>query len=261
KIEKSVSEARLTQQNDQDQSQRRDCISLKPPSLSLTGETHIESTIPASSGGSRSAPIGSAVASEPPRQASGHPGSPRWEPRDPFAVGSELGELFRQRAASTSSSSSATEPPAGPETLALQRWGASPEAARDVVSRLVEIAGSRLPNLDRLFDHMEQRRRWDGKRKVKWLCEQAEKMASDPVYWPASKKSRPTTGTDMILDALKNGPRTKDELIQTTGKTATAIVSVTQSMAKAGEIMRVRPGVFALPTSDAVAHVGGSEAV
>jgi biotin operon repressor len=108
---------------------------------------------------------------------------------------------------------------------------------------------------------MEQRRRWDGKRKVKWLREQAEKMASDPVYWPASKKSRPNIGTDMILDALKNGPRTKDELIRITGKTATAIASVTQSMAKAGEIMRARPGVFALPTADAVAHIGGSEAV
>jgi hypothetical protein len=61
----TVSPMRLTQQNYRPQSHRRDCEGPKKLKVSLTHETHIDSYHGGLQSGTRSAPIGSAVASGP----------------------------------------------------------------------------------------------------------------------------------------------------------------------------------------------------
>ena len=151
--------------------------------------------------------------------------------------------------------------PAGRQMFDLQRWGASQEHGRDLVARLVAVAGPRLPHLDQLFERMRLRVRWDGKRRIAWIAEQAERMASDPVYWPIAKKQSAATGVDAIMAALQGGPRTKAQLVKALAKSEPAIASLTQSLCDAGWIVRVRPGVYALPAVGAAAHVPASEAV
>jgi hypothetical protein len=153
------------------------------------------------------------------------------------------------------------ELPTGRWMVLLQTWKAAPQQARDLADHLVAVAGHRRAHLDQLFDRMEKRIRWDGKRRIMWLRQQADKLATDPAYWPSSKKSRPDLGTKEILAALQSGSRTKDALIEVTGKTAAAIASITQSMCASGEIVRLKPGVYALPSPGAVGHVSGSDAV
>lgn len=143
----------------------------------------------------------------------------------------------------------------------LQRWGASQEQGRALVSRLVAVAGHRLPHLDELFDRMDIRVRWDGKRRIAWLQEQAERMAADPVYWPVQKKQSAKTGVDTVLAALQSGPKTKAKLVGMTGKTEVAIASLTQSLCDAGWIVRLKPGVYALPAAGTETHVSATDAV
>jgi biotin operon repressor len=152
-------------------------------------------------------------------------------------------------------------PPAGRQMFILQKWGLSAEQGRDLVNHLQAIAGQRRDLLEQLFTRLERRVRWDHRRKINQLHAWADRMEVDPEYWPTTKKSRPDLGAKEILAALQSGPCTKAELIELTKKTAAAIASVTQSMCAAGEIVRISPGVFALPTVGADAHVPASDAV
>jgi hypothetical protein len=143
--------------------------------------------------------------------------------------------------------------PGSRQVSLLERWGASPEHARNLMKLLAAVAGPhRLAHLDELYAKMESRR-WDGRRRIEWLRQQAESMAGNPLYWPEARVPRSATGSTAIINVLraagKNGV-TKPALIRAIGKTPAAVASLTQSMVNDGLIVRLRPGVFGLPTAE-----------
>jgi hypothetical protein len=141
------------------------------------------------------------------------------------------------------------EAPAGRQMLQLQRWGATAAHAKELVHRLIKAAGPhRLAHLQELFDHMEERRRWEKGRKISWIEQQAEQIAAQPLYWPAKRPPRQDSGATAILGALQasGGSATKQQLVAATGKTIHAVSALTRSMVFNGEIRRLTPGVFGL---------------
>ena len=150
-------------------------------------------------------------------------------------------------------------PPAGRQMFLLQKWGASSAEARDLVARLHSAAGSlRAAHVDRLFNRMESRREWDGRRRIAWLKHQARKMASDPVYWPASRPPRDITGADLVIKVLREEPgnrATKATLIRKTGKSPNSIATLTAVLVRDGDILRLKPGLYALPQAGATQNL------
>jgi hypothetical protein len=86
---------------------------------------------------------------------------------------------------------------AGHPMLLLQRWGASPREAPELVARLIAVAGPhRVGSLDELLTHMDRHWRQSGARKIEWLQEQADRMAALPLYWPRFRLARRTKRSD-----------------------------------------------------------------
>jgi hypothetical protein len=145
--------------------------------------------------------------------------------------------------------------PTGRQMFLLQKWGASPGDAFDLINQLQSAAGSqRAVHIDQLFNRMENCREWDGGRRVAWLEHQARKMASNPVFWPPARARRAITGTDLVIKALRearSNRATKAELVRKTGKSANAIAALTPIMVRNGDIVRLAPGVYALPKPSA----------
>jgi hypothetical protein len=115
--------------------------------------------------------------------------------------------------------------------LIAQRWGASLAEASKLVNAVSTAAGfsgtERRARVGELFDRMEARRCWVGRRKVEWLKGVALEMRRDSLA-----KLRKSVVTNWL-------PR----------------------MEKAGEVIRVRLGVYALPESGADQHVPACRAI
>jgi hypothetical protein len=154
----------------------------------------------------------------------------------------------------------AKEPPGRGHLMSLlQKWGSSPEQARELITRLIVVAGHRLEHLDELFDRMERRDTWDPGRKLKWIGEQADKMAANPMYWPVTGRSRTDISTDKVLAALISGPKSKEELMKITGLPENTVWNVTKLLKREGKIIAIAPGVWALP--GAAPHVLAKDSI
>jgi hypothetical protein len=92
----SVPQAGRAQQNYRLQSHRRDCEGQKQPSHSPTGGTYIHSTMGGGSAASRSAPVGSAVASEAAPHSLAVPALKKIEPVEPMPASINDGNHARR---------------------------------------------------------------------------------------------------------------------------------------------------------------------
>jgi len=164
------------------------------------------------------------------------------------------------------SSEEAPEPTACWTQLVLQ-WGGSINEGVVVVQRVCASAGPpgtwRRGLVGHLFVKMEEYR-WNGRRKIEQLKVIADRMRADPMYFPGSRPDMVAVGRDndeMVLRALAGGQRSKAKLERMTGLSKNAISSRLLVLKKAGKVICVNPGVFALPQSGAARHVPACEAM
>jgi hypothetical protein len=172
----------------------------------------------------------------------------------------------RECTASPPEAEEAPEPTARWTQLVLQ-WGGSINEGVAVVQRVCAAAGSpgywRRDHVGELFARLDEYR-WNGRRKIQHLELIADRMKTDPMYWPASRPDQIIRGVDndeIILRALARGPMTKAKLERVTGLSAAAISSRLLAMKKVGKVICIRPGVYALPQSGAARHVPACEAI
>jgi hypothetical protein len=151
---------------------------------------------------------------------------------------------------------------AGLPMMMLQKWGLTRDETRDEVNRIFAAARHRAASLTELFLKMEGRSYWDVRRKLAWLRAEADKMAKHPMYWPVFKKLRCGTGQGeaVVIDAIgaiqaAGRHATVAKLMEYTGKTRPSITAITISGIRAGTIIRLKPGIFALPQEGVAAHV------
>jgi Arc/MetJ-type ribon-helix-helix transcriptional regulator/predicted transcriptional regulator len=138
-----------------------------------------------------------------------------------------------------------------PAILLLQKWGATQIDAAELMDQLLSAAGP--SGTDILIERMKTRREWDGKRRIAWLIDQASEIAANPRYWPTTRSPRAETGAIVVLEALRKavGNRlTKAQLIHATHKKENSIAALIHVLERDGEIVRIYPGVYGLPSSD-----------
>jgi predicted transcriptional regulator len=141
------------------------------------------------------------------------------------------------------------------------------ERARDLVDSVIVATGDhRLARLNEVFDYMERRVRWDGNyaKDIRWLEHERDKMAKDDLYWPELKPlQRDILAEKVFLEIELKGPQSRQQLMQTFGKTASAMASVGVRMRKRGEIVNIRRDgkvLWALASTHA-AYVGAANAI
>jgi hypothetical protein len=250
----------------------------KPPLQTMVGKPPLLSISPGGPG-SRSAPLGSAVASEPgPSLLSPKVIAAEHEKLIALAISAgrtraealvALGMIEEGGPAPASSSSVIEKPvaappppplppqtdvaaPAGRQMFMLQKWGVSPARARDLVTRLLAAAGpDRHAHVDDMFAMVDRRPGQSaGRQKIAWLEVQVEKMARWPTYRAQRRLVSKATGRDAIVGALRLAPNhraTAAELAASTGRSLNYIRTTTGFMVKHLELCRVAPGVFTLP--------------
>jgi hypothetical protein len=142
----------------------------------------------------------------------------------------------------------------------------SGKQAREIVNRLIAATPHRRAHLDQLFVHMECRIHWNGRQKIEWLRSVTARLEANPLYWPIpiSRRGRPDVTAGMIERHLANAPGKrahKRDIVaalripRTTGQTTLC------SMKRAGRIVRVANGVYALPTEGISNYVPGRKAI
>ncbi len=136
----------------------------------------------------------------------------------------------------------------------LQKWGASPAEARELLASLVKAAGTdRHSEIERMFGMMAKRRGLGGGRpKLEWLRKQVTKMREHPDYRPHFRAPHPKdrANTDAILAAIARAPNrraTKAWIVRATGIKPNTVTDLTAHLVRFGEIVRIKPGVFGLP--------------
>jgi len=75
-------------------------------------------------------------------------------------------------------------------------------------------------------------------------------MTANPVYWPEARGAREVTNRNIVIGIMRASPKdqlTTREIAKGTRKPIVAVRSLLTPMANDGEIIRVKPGVFALP--------------
>jgi hypothetical protein len=153
------------------------------------------------------------------------------------------------------------QPVAGRCVFLLREWDKSLELQEPgaEVQGAFRIAGHR--NLPKLFDLLQGRTSWNGepKRKADQIRVWIDNMADDPDWYPDVKESRPDVIADRVLALLRDGPKTRAELIVALGKSYAAISAITVRMIKSDQIIRVSLGVFGLP--DTALHVLTRDAI
>jgi len=157
--------------------------------------------------------------------------------------------------------------PTGPWTQMILQWGGSISEGIAVVQRVCAAAG--LPGTWRrgLVGHLIakiEEYRWNGRRKIEHLNLIADRMKTDPMYFPGSRPDVVAAGRDndeIVLRALAGGQRSKAKLERMTGLSKHAISTRLLLLKKAGKVVCVNPGVFALPESGATRHVPACEAI
>jgi hypothetical protein len=228
-----------------------------PPLLSISRCGSLEAASPR---GSRSAPVGIAVASEP--LGVGEVAAAR---EKLVAMALANGLTRAQALAALDMADEGCEPPAatppppltdvaapaGRQMFLLQKWGASPAQARDLVTRLIAAAGpERLAHVDEMFTMVERWPGTAGRGKIAWLRLQIDKMTKWPTYRAQRRMDTRPTGRGAIVAALKLAPghrATNAELAAATGKTLAAVRGLTNWMVKHSKLRKIARGTFTLP--------------
>ncbi len=143
----------------------------------------------------------------------------------------------------------------------------SRKQARHLVNQVIEAAGpQRRARLHELFDYMERRVRWDGNyaKDIRWLERVSDKMTKDDLHWPELKPLQPDIFAEKVrLEIERKGPQSRQQLMQTFGKTVSAMASVGVRMRKRGEMVNIRRNgevLWALASTHA-AYVGAADAI
>jgi hypothetical protein len=140
------------------------------------------------------------------------------------------------------------------------------EQAHEIVNRVIKVASHRRADLNQLFSHMDCRIHWNGRQKIKWLQSVIARLETNPFDWPIpiSPRGRPDVTAGMIETYLANayGKRAhKRDIVaalripRTTGQTTLC------SMERAGRIVRVANGVYALPMEGIRNYVPADKAI
>jgi len=148
--------------------------------------------------------------------------------------------------AGTPPPASPTAPPSGGRWLMLvQLWNA--EKGRDLVSGLIAAAGpNRAGGLDQVFEKLRTRCSWNSARKIEYLEELREKLAANPLYWPADRPDlvieQRARFDKVILTIKRNGGRiTRKKLLRHANR------HTIQAMLDLREIVTLGVGVYGLP--------------
>jgi hypothetical protein len=146
-------------------------------------------------------------------------------------------------------------------TFMVVKLGASSEEARILMENVIsaiELNPPRAAKFPELFARLDaQWRHFGQKRKLldEWLTE----MAGDPMYWPPRLPLRGSRVGDQILKALRTGRKTDVQIVRAFPKSAKMTLtklSPTLGLAiKAGKVMRVGWGEYALPESGLTAYI------
>jgi hypothetical protein len=140
-----------------------------------------------------------------------------------------------------------------------QKWGMSPENARELVDRLITLYG--LPVLGRLFDYVSRRRVYPRPRKVKWLQHTADEKERNPDYWPFWRKEPPDTNAERIKTVLRRAPRAANSYIAAeTGMKLRTVETLLYSMRQTDEVISAGFGKHVLPAAGIVSYVPPSTA-
>jgi hypothetical protein len=150
-------------------------------------------------------------------------------------------------------------------TSTLQKWGMSPENARELVDRLiaVTIAADKRADLGQLFDYVGGRRVWNRGRKVEWLRHEAYRIETRPHYWPLANPRRPQRAdinAEQIKAVLRRGPSTNRQIAAATGIKLRTVETLLYSMRQTNEVVPVGHGKHALPSSDIAPYLPPSRA-
>jgi predicted transcriptional regulator len=156
----------------------------------------------------------------------------------------------------------------------LIQWGKEPkrypanlsaEQARSIVNRLIEAAGpSRRVVIDPLFVKMNERIHYNCNQKIEWLRNETARMARNPLYFPipAWQHGRPDVIAGKIETYLANKKRAhKRDIAANLKILSTTCQNTLVSLRRAGRIVRVAAGVYALPTADSRNYIPGGIAV
>jgi hypothetical protein len=146
-------------------------------------------------------------------------------------------------------------------TFMVQKLGATSEEARGLMERVIsaiELNPPRAAKFPELFVSLDAQWRHFGQKR-KLLDEWLTKMARDPLDWPRRLPLRGSRVGDQILAALRTGPKTDVQIVRAFPKSAKMTVTKlnpTLGLAmKAGKIMRVGHGKYALPESGLTAYI------
>jgi hypothetical protein len=143
----------------------------------------------------------------------------------------------------------------------LQKWGKatkrhpsllSAQEAGEIVNRLIAVSSHWHAYLDQLFVHMDRRIHWNGRQKIKWLLFVIDRLAANPLDWPIpiSRRGRPDVTAGRIETYLANAPAKrahKRDIVSALAIPGTTGQTTLCSMERAGRIVRVGNGVYALP--------------
>jgi hypothetical protein len=149
----------------------------------------------------------------------------------------------------------------------LQKWGMSPEKARELVDRLIAITTTahKRADLGQLFDYLGRRRMYSRPRRVEWLRRQADRIQADRHYWPIrAGRELPDTNASLVLAMLCVAPRnraTVPEIADATGIKLRTCQDLLVSMNASKDIVRVADGEYALPAQGIIPYVPPSIAI
>jgi hypothetical protein len=142
----------------------------------------------------------------------------------------------------------------------VEELGATSEEARVLMEKIIsaiEMNPPRAAKFPELFVYLNAQWRHFGQKK-KLLDEWLTKMA-EPLYWPPCLPKRGSRVGDQIVKALRTGPKTDVQIVRAFPKSArmtlTKLCPTLGLSIKAGKVMRVGWGEYALPESDLTPYI------
>jgi hypothetical protein len=131
-----------------------------------------------------------------------------------------------------------------------QKWGMSQQAGRELVDRLIKLATAAHRRGEELFYHMDRRRHWTHRQKLKWLQDAAQRLERNRFDWPVppTRRGRPDINAGLVLAVLEKGPAPKDQIGVETGIAPDTLKTLLTCMYRAEEIDRTRAPAPGRPT-------------
>jgi hypothetical protein len=149
-------------------------------------------------------------------------------------------------------------------TFMVEKLGVTSKEASILIENVIsaiELNSPRAAKFPELFVCLDAQWRHFGQKR-KLLDEWLTKMARDPLYWPLRLPVRGSRVGDQILKALRTGRKTDVQIVRAFPKSAKMTLtklSPTLGLAiKAGKIIRVSWGEYALPESGLAAYISPS---